>query len=316
MTEYLIGTRDGYYRLPAGASEPTCVPGSSGTATVVAGPQTTYAVTSDGVVSDAATDPAPVSLPTDDPTHLAADERGLIVGGRDPLAIHVADDPASGWTTHELPELDPATRWTADGPTVVSEAGGRVSDTIRVEDRIAVGVERTGLLVWTGDGWETRHRGLAEDVHDLHQIGPEEWLAATGHGLYRTTDAGDGWHRLDTGQRFQGYTYFHGFAVHDGTYYTSGGRHMPGGWEGRGAEALLFRIGEGRSPLREADTPDPDEYAWALAGGEALTVGTATGDVDDPAGAEGVVYERPAPDADWRTVCRVPAAVTSVVRTG
>ena len=314
MSEYLIGTRDGYSRLRADASEPTRVPGYSGTVTVVAGPRTTYAVTSEGVVRDAATDPTAVPVPTDDPTHLAADEHGPIVGGRDPLAIHVARDPTGAWTTHELPDLDPATRWTSDGARVVSEAGGRVSDTLRVREGIAVAVERTGVLVWTGDGWTTRHHGLAEDVHDLYRVARDEWLAATGHGLYRTTDAGHAWHRLDTGQRFQRYSYFHEFAVHDDTIYTSGGRHVPGGWEGRGAEALLFRVGTDRSPLREANTPEPDEYAWALAGGESLLVGTATGDLDGAATADGVVYERPAPDADWRTVCRVPAPITSVVR--
>lgn len=77
-------------------------------------------------------------------------------------------------------------------------------------DRVLVGVEVGGLAVREPDGsWrsvgptepdpdETRRR---DDVHHVTVLGRGEWLLATGDGAFHTTDAGDSWTSLETGQR-------------------------------------------------------------------------------------------------------------------
>jgi hypothetical protein len=312
VSTYYVGTRDGLYRVVDGTAKP--VPGPSGATVVVDGGDELYGFDTDTVYRGLSESPTPMATPTDDPTHLRVDGEGYVVAGRDPLAVYTSDDGAT-WTTHRLPELPTAERWLDGGRVVVSAAGGQVSDTLRLADGLAVGVERTGVLLLADGEWERRDAGLAEDVHDLHRT-DDTWLAATGQGLYRSTTAGQDWSRLDTGQLFQGYSYFHEFATHEGRLYTSGGRHMPGGWGDDGAEALVFQVGDGRSPLRAAPTPDPTEYTWALTAtaGERprLYAGTATGDVDEPDTAEGVLYERVAGNDTWAALGRLPAPVTSV----
>ncbi|MEZ3145690.1 hypothetical protein [Halobaculum sp. MBLA0143] len=317
MTTYYLGTRDGLYRYAADGHSsgdertgPTRVSGPTGVVSVVADGDTVYCLDGDGVSRRSRdADWEPLEVPTDDPTHLAVDETGVVVGGSDPLAVHTAPD-GQEWTTTELPELAPARRWIDDERVVVSEAGGRVSDTVRTAAGLAVAVERTGVLHLHDGAWSSHHRGLAEDVHDLRRT-PDEWLAATGQGLYATDALGEPWRRRDTGQLFQGYSYFHGFARHDGVLYTSGGRHVPGGWPGDDAEALVFWIGGERNALHAAQTPDTTEYVWALTSADgALYAGTATADVDASDRATGVVYRRD--EGGWETVCRVPSPVVSI----
>lgn len=311
MSTCYVGTRDGLYRVTGGSAEP--VPGPSGATVVRYHDDELYGFDTDTVYRGLSESPTQMAVPTDDPTHLRVDGEGYVVGGQDPLAVYTSDDGET-WTPHQLPELPAAERWVDGERVVVSAAGGRVSDTLRLADGLAVGVERNGVLVLDG-GWERRDAGLAEDVHDLHRT-DDAWLAATGQGLYRSTTAGRDWSRLDTGQLFQGYSYFHEFATHDGTLYTSGGRNMPGDWGEKGAEALLFQIGAGRSPLRAAPTPDPAEYTWALTATAdkcpRLYAGTATGDVDEPDNAGGVLYERGTGNDTWTVLARLPAPVTSI----
>ncbi|MEZ3117349.1 WD40/YVTN/BNR-like repeat-containing protein [Halobaculum sp. MBLA0147] len=323
MTHVYLGTRDGLYRLTGAEvddSEPVRVPGPSGPVGVDShdgslycrGSDGVYRVETSGTSESSPTHVESIPVPTDEPTHLHVDGEGFVVGGRAPLAVHRSPD-GERWETVELPDLDPARRWIDGSAVVVSEAGGRVSDTLRTDDGLAVAVERTGVFHLADGAWESRHQGLAEDVHDLHRTPDGEWVAATGHGLYRTTDDGVSWRRLDTGQLFQGYTYFHEFARLDGTLYTSGGRHMPGDWPGADAEALVFAIGDGRCPLRAAPTPDTTAYTWALsAEGGWLYAGTATADVDEPDRAEGVCYRRETGSSSWAELCRTPDPVVSV----
>lgn len=315
MTIYYLGTRDGLYRHSSGGealseeTEPTRVAGPTGVVSVTTHDETVYCLDADGVARRRRGENwEPLGVPTDDPTHLAVDETGLVVGGRDPLAVHTATD--GDWETTELPSLAPARRWIDGEPVVVSEAGGRVSDTVRTDEGLAVAVERTGVFHRRDGAWAPHHRGLATDVHDLRRT-PDGWLAATGQGLYATDGVGEPWRRRDTGQLFQGYTYFHEFARHDEELYTSGGRHMPGGWPGTDAEALVFRVGDGRNALQATATPDTTEYVWALTNADGtLYAGTATADVDAPDRASGVVYRRD--EGDWATLCRVPSPVVSI----
>ncbi len=316
MTTYYLGTRDGLYRHSSGGealseeTEPTRVAGPTGVVSVTTHDGTVYCLDADGVVRlswDGGWES--LGVPTDDPTHLAADEAGVVVGGRDPLAVHTAPD-GDDWETTELPSLAPARRWADGEPVVVSEAGGRVSDTVRTDEGLAVAVERTGVFHRRDGAWTPHHRGLAEDVHDLRRT-PNGWLAATGQGLYAADGVGEPWRRRDTGQLFQGYTYFHEFARHDGELYTSGGCHVPGGWPSADAEALVFRLDDGRNALQAAATPDTTEYVWALTNADGtLYAGTATADVDAPNRASGVVYRRDG--RAWTTVCYVPSPVVSV----
>ena len=312
MPTCYLGTRDGLYRHSSGdeQTDPTRLSDSTGVVRVTAHDDTVYCLDAGGVSRlTRETGWESLGVPTDDSTHLAVDETGVVVGGRDPLAVHTSPD-GHDWVTTELPDLTPARRWLDGEPAVVSEAGGRVSDTVRTDEGLAVAVERTGVFHLREGTWTPHHRGLAEDVHDLRQT-TNGWLAATGQGLYAASAVGEPWRRRDTGQLFQGYTYFHEFASHENALYTSGGRHVPGGWPDTDAEALVFQIADGRNALQAAPTPDTTEYVWALMSTDGtLYAGTATADVDAPDRASGVVYRR---DGEaWQTVCRVPSPVVSI----
>ena len=162
-------------------------------------------------------------------------------------------------------------------------------------DRIVAGVEPGGVHVSDDGGttWEERTDGVHDDVHELHVEADGTYVAATGVGLYRTTDAGRSWTRLDEGvdQR-----YFRAALRHEGVLYTSAARVPPGRWEDDDADPALFECRDGR--LRRVESPRPDEVVvgWTTVEGDPLGAthrGTLLRKRD---GAWRVVGEIPSPD--------------------
>lgn len=125
-------------------------------------------------------------------------------------------------------------------------------------NRIVAGVEPGGVHVSTdgGETWEERKDGVHDDIHSIHVVDDGEYVAATGVGLYRTTNAGRSWTRLDGSVEQR---YFRTVYQYDGILYTSAARVPPSNhWETADAEPALFKCCDGTS-FERIDSPCPDE---------------------------------------------------------
>jgi hypothetical protein len=177
-------------------------------------------------------------------------------------------------------------------------------------DRLVAGVEVGGVHVSDDGGatWTTRRiEGFdaphTDDVHHLAGDG-ETMVASTGSGLYRTTDVGRTWRRLDGDHRQR---YFKEAFVHDGRVYAGGAPAHPATWD-EDDDHALFVSRDGRT-LERASSPATGELplGWCRAGDDVLTAthrGTllrrrreadAAGGGDDVAG-----------DGDWERLASFP----------
>ncbi|WP_226012465.1 WD40/YVTN/BNR-like repeat-containing protein [Halomicrobium salinisoli] len=137
-------------------------------------------------------------------------------------------------------------------------------------DRVVAGVEVGAVHVSRdgGETWTERRDGIDDDVHELHLVGPEEFVAATGHGLFRSTDAGRSWMRLDGGYDQR---YFRAVASHDGVIYAAGALANSSTWNDADADPALFACRDGES-LDPVDHPRPDETVTGLTVVEGVVV--------------------------------------------
>lgn len=313
----LVGTRDGLYRVDGDGSHERCLEAPARvTRTATLGP---VAIAGDRLHT-AETGWEPV---LEGPRRLTAvgEAGGRVLVGTAAPPLLLASDDGTDWTTVELPDRPAARRHLAGEGTVVTDADGPpVKHVSGLPDRpraVAVGLEGDTLLVSRDEGrtWRERARGLGADVHRVLARGPRTWLAATGNGLYRTRGAGRRWTRLDTSQRYQQYTYYHGVAVHEGRPYAAGGAHMPGSWTGpAGAEGVILRFGPD-GPVHEPYPGGPAAYPMALASVRGtLHAGTVAQDLDEPGTTPGRLLRRV--DGTWETVTRLPAGIRSVAPAG
>jgi hypothetical protein len=129
-------------------------------------------------------------------------------------------------------------------------------------DRGDAWVERRGPITdvrpeaGSGDDvdWSRRPGDVHDDVHELAVIEADEWLAATGFGLFRTTDAGGSWTRLDADDDRR---YFRTVAHHDGTAYAAAASSSSGNWNDPDCDFGFFAY-DPANGLRELDVPTPD----------------------------------------------------------
>ena len=144
-------------------------------------------------------------------------------------------------------------------------------------DRIVAGVEVGGVHVSTDDGqtWIERANGVDDDVHELNVIGPEKYVAATGHGLYRTNDAGRSWRRLDQAVP---QSYFRSAISIGENVYASGALSNSSSWDDEDADPALFVCRDGS--LEPINIPNADETVTGItAVDENLIVATHRGNV-------------------------------------
>lgn len=136
--------------------------------------------------------------------------------------------------------------------------------------RIVAGVEPGGVHVSEDEGetWEERRDTVHDDIHGLHVVGDSEYVASTGVGLYRTTDAGQSWERLDEGVEQR---YFRAAHFHDGVLYTSAACVPPNEWEQDEANPALFEWQDGVG-LEVVESPRPDEVVvgWTMVDGDVV----------------------------------------------
>ncbi|WP_137285964.1 WD40/YVTN/BNR-like repeat-containing protein [Halorussus salinisoli] len=124
-------------------------------------------------------------------------------------------------------------------------------------DRVVAGVEVGGVHVSDdgGETWTERREGVDDDVHELHVVGPDEFVAATGFGLFRTVDAGRSWTRLDDGYEQR---YFRSVFSVDGDIYAGGALAHTATWDDEDADPALFVCRDGET-VEPVEHPRPDE---------------------------------------------------------
>ena len=163
-------------------------------------------------------------------------------------------------------------------------------------ERVVAGVEVGGVHVSRdcGETWTERREGVNDDVHELRAVGPDEFVAATGFGLFRTADAGRSWTRLDDGHEQR---YFRSAAVVDGDIYAGSALAHTATWEDEDAAPVLFACRDGET-LERVEHPRPDETVTGMtAVDDALAVATHRGTVMGRDGDGWTVSESlPAPD--------------------
>lgn len=170
-------------------------------------------------------------------------------------------------------------------------------------DRVVAGVEVGGVHVSEdrGETWTERSEGLHDDVHHVLVVGPEEYVASCGGGLYRTRDAGESWTRLDAELE---HTYFREAFAHGDVLYAAAARGPPPTWQGgRGADAALFESTDGGDTFERVEYEgEPEEVvlAWTA---------TEKGEVLAGTNAGRVLVRR---DDGWETAGTVPAGVSSM----
>ncbi|MDH5019513.1 WD40/YVTN/BNR-like repeat-containing protein [Halobacterium rubrum] len=212
---------------------------------------------------------------------VGADDGRLYAGTR-PARLFAAAIPADhieeGLAWRELDAFDALAdreAWGIDRHDGVSQVRD-VRSPAGASGRLVVGVEVGGVFV-SEDGGETwtdrRVTGFdaphLDDVHHVEVESPDTWVAATGSGLCRTTDAGRSWARLDNGHR---QTYFRESLAHDGRIYAGGSPSPPGGWRDDRDHALFESTG-GES-LTAVESPVPEEVAvgWTVVDGDVYAV--------------------------------------------
>lgn len=124
-------------------------------------------------------------------------------------------------------------------------------------DQVVAGVEVGGVHVSEdgGETWTERDAGVHDDVHELRVLGPSEFVAATGYGLYRTTDAGRSWTRLEDAHDQR---YVRSLFAHEGDAYAGAALAHTSTWVEDDADPALFASRDG-APAEAVDHPRPGE---------------------------------------------------------
>ena len=226
-----------------------------------------------------------------------------LYAGTHPAHLYVSEDEGRTWQElsgfQDLPSRD---EWHT--PRHRDEAHVRsLGAHPDVPERVIAGVEVGGVHVSDdrGETWTERRSTVHDDVHHVLVLGPDEYVASTGYGLYRTRDAGESWIRLDSDvdQR-----YFREAFFHDGVLYAAAAQSSPGTWSGeRGADAGLFESQNGGDTLESVAYPgQPEEVvlSWTADDDGQVVAGTNDG---------GVIFRS---SGEWAEGGRMPAGVASL----
>jgi photosystem II stability/assembly factor-like uncharacterized protein len=152
-----------------------------------------------------------------------------------------------------------------------------------------------------GSSGAERSDGVQNDVHHVLILGPDEYIASCGDGLYRTRDAGQSWTRLDTDLDHR---YFREAFALDGRLYAAAARSSPGTWSGEnGADAILAESTDTGETFEAVTYPrEPEEVvlAWTAVDGTVL------------AGTNDGRLIRRESDGTWTDAGQVPAGIRSL----
>ena len=292
-----VGSDDGVYRVPpdGGTSQLVLATGRVMRLERFDGAEGLFAATQTGLYRRTDNGWTDLAVPREQVYAVGATQTGRLFAGTRPAAIYTTPSAAApDWREctgfQELPSREewrlPRHEHLAQVRDVHVVAGGEV-DTAGVgadeQLRVVAGVE-VGGVHHSADGgvsWRERRIGGSDDLHELHAAGPDEYVAATGHGLYHSRDAGRSWSRLDDTIDQK---YFRTAHIHNGTVYAGGAMANSSTWNDPGADPQLVAVRDG-SPER-VEIPYPDETVTGLASiGASLHAVTHRGHVLRRAGA-------------------------------
>ena len=306
----LIGTSEGVYRAPINElDDASLVLDSERVLRVRRFDDSVYAATSSGLFRsvDGGETWNDLGVPQREVFAVLESPDGeRLYAGTHPAHFYVSTDGGESWREREsLLELPSYDTWR----TPRHRDEGRVHSLGAHPDapeRVVAGIEVGGVLRSDDNGhaWTEYRDGVHDDVHHVLVVGPAEYIASTGGGLYRTRDAGRSWTRLDDDLDR---SYFMEAFAHNGRLYTAGAAPPPA-WDGeRGPDAVLYESTDGGDSFETVSLPDgiedsPLVFAWAASDGENNDVFAATYD--------GHVLTRDA--GEWRTVGDVETTIHSI----
>lgn len=310
----LLGTEQGLYHAPDLPFDQTRVVLDAGRVNCVRHtPNGTFAATDSGLFrsTDGGAEWTDLGVPQSAVYAVTADPNDdRLYAGTQPARLYAAalDPPITDDSWRELPgfyEVPSRDDWRTprhDGGAQVRSLAVHTD----APDRLVAGVEIGGVYCSDdrGETWSERRIRLdpATEIDDVHHVlvrSPDQWIASTGNGLYRTDDAGREWHRLDDGLDR---TYFREALDRNEHLYAAAAVGPPGEWEGdRGADGALFRSVDGGETVETIPYPgQPEELilSWST-DGDTIVAGTNAGRV-----LGGPNH--------WETAGMVPAPVRSV----
>ena len=253
---------------------------------------------------------------------VASSDGERLYAGTHPAHLYVPSDDGATWDElkgfQDLPSRDQWHTPRHRNETHVRSLGVHPE----TPDRVIAGVEVGGVHIsddqgetWTerrdgvsasdasgGSSRVERSDGVHDDIHHVLIVGPDEYVASTGDGLYRTRDTGQSWTRLDTELDHR---YFREAFALDGRLYAAAARSSPGTWSGEnGADAILVESTDTGETFEAVSYPgEPEEVvlAWTAVDG---TVLAGTND--------GRLISRGS-DGTWTDAGQVPAGIRSLV---
>lgn len=203
-----------------------------------------------------------------------APDGAVLLAGTQPAHLYRSRDGGATWERCEAFERIPGREsWAQLGP-----GGPQVRDIAghpNAPGTVYAAVEAEGVYATLnyGDSWERRSYGLYGDPHGLHVTGRESVVAACGRGLYRTTDGGRGWHRLDTHRSSFWHSYFREVIEHEGVLYASAQDRSEQRHDPPGSGVILTSVDNGRTLSLHDDFPGADgDYvnAWTATDGRVV----------------------------------------------
>ena len=305
----LVGTRDGVYRtagVPVEDANQVLDSGDTPRVRTFPGVDCVFAASNSGLYrsTDEGQTWEGLGIPREEVYSVVASSNGeRLYAGTHPAHLYVSTDGGDTWNELEgFQDLPSRDQWHT--PRHRNEAHVRsLGMHPETPDRVITGVEVGGVHVSEdrGETWTERRDRVHDDVHHILILGPDEYVASTGDGLYRTRDAGQFWTRLDTDLDHR---YFREAFELDGRLYAAAARSSPGTWSGEtGADAILVELTDTGETFEAVSYPgEPEEVVLAWTGIDgAVLAGTNNGRL--------ISCDS---DGTWTDAGQVPAGIRSL----
>lgn len=207
---------------------------------------------------------------------VATSDGNRLFAGTRPAHLYTSEDGGVSWTEVDgFTELPSREQWW--NPDVTPHVRALATHPA-TPSRVVAGVDGGGVHVSDdrGETWAERCTSISGFVHDLCMLGPDEWVAATDAGLFRTRNAGEWWDYLYGDE--MAHRYFRGIGADGTVIYAGGARSHPPVWNGEnGADAALYRLDlSERAPIVEQE-PYPGESEEVALSGTVTPVGPVVG---------------------------------------